>query len=115
MTEKCARCNEEGDDLRTLWMACFYEMNELNIPFDKKQIIENGNFTHYFYTLRVCKDCRSEWMAAISNWFKKPIKRESCGSGIFIRRNGANIEVTEEELEEICPGQIPVRFLSEDV
>lgn len=34
--EKCDRCGYVGDDRRTLWMACFYEMRELEhgrIPF----------------------------------------------------------------------------------
>ena len=80
-TEKCQRCGEEGYDRRTLWMACFYEMSEFNVPFEQvcihgqpvKEIgrrsspfvtdrmipewsepdpkIENRN--HIFYTLRV--------------------------------------------------------------
>lgn len=48
-------------------------MKELGLPFelvkpDKRE----------FYTLRVCKDCRADWMSAIKTWFKtKPIKDET--------------------------------------
>lgn len=34
--EKCARCGEEGEDRRTLWMACFYAMEELEIPLEQE-------------------------------------------------------------------------------
>lgn len=33
MSEECDRCNSVGEDRRTLWMACFYEMSELGLPF----------------------------------------------------------------------------------
>lgn len=33
MSETCARCKSTGEDRRTLWMACFYQMGELGIPF----------------------------------------------------------------------------------
>lgn len=32
------------------------------------------------------------------------------GSGIFVRRNGSNIEITREEWEKASPGQEPVVF-----
>lgn len=32
-SERCVRCGEEGEDRRTLAMACFYEMSELDVPF----------------------------------------------------------------------------------
>ena len=62
MNEKCQRCGEVGVDRRTLWMACFYEMRELGINFSERKVD-----SHKFYTLRVCKRCRKEWIAAISN------------------------------------------------
>ena len=34
--DKCAKCGNVGEDRRTLKMACFYEMNELGIPFDQE-------------------------------------------------------------------------------
>lgn len=42
MSEKCQRCGEEGEDRRTLFMECFYEMSELKIPFDN-QILFHAN------------------------------------------------------------------------
>lgn len=62
------------------------------------------------YTLRVCKECRGEWLAAISDWFKKPKpEADSCGSGIFVRRNGATVEITEEEWFRLNPDREPFR------
>lgn len=62
--EKCQRCGQKERDRRTLYMACFYQMGELRVPF--KSIDRDGT---NFYTLRVCKACRSEWMGAIESWF----------------------------------------------
>jgi len=119
--DTCQRCNQEGEDRRTLWMACFYDLSELSVPFKRVCIegeylelerLEPGRFgnlpvfkktdggisKHGFYTLRVCKECRADWMDSISKWFYEPPKvREGCESGIFLRENGAIIEVTEEE------------------
>ena len=120
MTEICQRCKEEGEDRRTLWMACFYEMNELQIPFEKESIREGGirddhpNDIHNFYTLRVCKDCRSDWMTAIQDWFKSQPNHKGCGSGIYVRVNGANREVSEYEFRMMYPGVEPTRVISND-
>lgn len=126
--EKCVRCGEVGEDRRTLWMACFYEMAELGLPFDevrvrgttheldhveRKPLFEGGpSFRtpvyreepdgpardHHFYTLRVCKSCRSDWMQAIKSWHESaPDARKSVGSGIFVRKLGKTVEITQEE------------------
>lgn len=61
-----------------------------------------------FYTLRVCKDCRADWMSYIKAWFTDR-KANGCGSGIFVRRLGATVEITEEEWYRLNPGREPVR------
>lgn len=76
-------------------MACLYEMNETGIPFDVYKIrgivartvrkpLRLFGFTrsqyvpifeHFeehdraFYTLRVCKGCRGDWIAAQREWW----------------------------------------------
>jgi hypothetical protein len=78
-------------------------MGELEIPF------EHGDLVHpeldakvSFYTLRVCKACRADWLKAIKAWYDRPAKRrESPGSGIYVRDFGDTIEVTAEEFEEM--------------
>ena len=95
--QTCQRCGEGPDqDLRTLRMACLYNMEELGLPFRRED--------NHVYTLRVCKTCRGLWMSAIKNWFEwiDTRERRSPGTGIFIRRNGANVEVTEEEFREMA-------------
>ena len=102
--EPCQRCGEVDHDRRTLWMACFYEMKELGLPF--LEIEESGR---HFYTLRVCKECRGTWMRYIQSWFNTVEQRTPCGSGIFVRENGATVEITEDEWRRRNPGRGPVK------
>jgi|GEM_PF-1787390 len=131
--EACQRCGEVDHDRRTLWMACFYAMHELGLPFGQAAV--HGRYRpllrtektappfpmtlpvwgepqgeerdHAFYTLRVCKRCRGEWMAAIAEWFRSvEPERESPGTGIFIRRNGDTVEVTEQEYREYAASKV---------
>ena len=77
--DKCQRCGEVGQDRRTIFSACMYEMQETGIPFDQVKIkgtfhektgmkdtafgpvpafSEEGSRTeHQFYTILVCKSC----------------------------------------------------------
>jgi hypothetical protein len=128
--EQCQRCKKWGEDRRTLWQACFYALDEYDVPFNQVQITghfceqngtENLEFlnnkevptfaepdtseaarNYKFFTLRVCKECRASWMRAIADWFQAaPTQPESCGSGILIRRDGINVEVTLEEWQQL--------------
>lgn len=122
----CQKCGDGPNDLRTLWMACFYEMSELDVPFDEK-IIDGvlGNKTgeqvsavwgtkepvfaytdltkreRRFYTLTVCKDCRADWMQAIETWFKAPksIEWPTEGPVAPIRHLGTSRPMTQEEID----------------
>jgi len=67
--EKCDCCGEIGQDRRTLSMACGYAMNEMNVPFKELPVANIPSFGNGLYTLRVCKDCRANWMHAIRDWF----------------------------------------------
>lgn len=42
---------------------------------------------------------------------KGKVKKEK-GSGIFIRRNGQTVEISEKEWEELHPGRKPVKYIS---
>jgi len=152
--EKCDRCGEVDEDRRTLWMACFYKMEELGLPFkdaevfdidkkhlkrtkrrrimisqsydmDKKGLGPKKRIPYkedivtargrvqprHLYTLRVCKDCRATWMNAIKDWFTDgPKELEPVNSGIFVRRNGATVEISEAEWYAQNPGREPVRI-----
>lgn len=136
MSEKCARCGHTGEDRRTLWMACFYAMHELPVPFEQIAIegpimdkigeepTEFGFSTpkwgkpehpsrRSFYTLRVCKRCRGDWMAAIGAWFAdKPADSDSDAEerdakapppshGVYVRKLGVTRLATDEEIEEM--------------
>lgn len=114
MSEQCQKCKELGEDRRTLWMACFYEMMETGLPFLKERIVVIDNTNppeaevlgyrdRLFYTLRVCKGCRADWMQSIKDWFyeEKPSESIPVGSGIFIRELGKCKEITREEWDEM--------------
>jgi hypothetical protein len=62
---------------------------------DKAQILNR------FFTLRVCKDCRGDWLGAIKEWFNKKPERDGTGTGVWIRDNGTNREATPEEVERM--------------
>jgi hypothetical protein len=91
----------------------------VEIPLVPPKLRCSGELTpQALYTLRVCKDCRSSWMEAISTWFRAPASadagKRSVGTGIFVRRHGTNVEVTEEEWRQLAEqhdkaGLAPVR------
>jgi hypothetical protein len=113
--ERCQRCHVVEDDTRIIKMGCFYEMDELGLPF-KHKIIESkdSEYKEKLYTLTVCKQCRGSWMAAQINWFRGvEEEEESCGSGIFIKEHGAIKEISEEEWYRRNPTAVPFRFQSE--
>lgn len=124
--EFCVRCGADTHgDARTLWMACFYAMDELPVPFkqaalrgiyceldgyDPSPFLIKGlprwkpapdakEHTRPFFTLRVCKDCRADWMAAIQAWFQTKPEREEDDDegGIFVREMGATKRISAEE------------------
>lgn len=43
--EPCERCGEVGEDRRTLWMACFYDMTELKVPFKNEVLLDTDSET----------------------------------------------------------------------
>lgn len=104
--EKCQRCEETDEDRRTLWMSCFYDMNELGLPFKQEELISSVNhgdrleLGRSFYTLTVCKRCRADWMLAIKDWFNEaPPDNNNPSATIFIRELGATKGITREEWE----------------
>lgn len=129
--EKCQKCGEVGEDRRTLWMSCFYAMEELGVPFEQLRVTgETYELTGHkdwsmhpddnrypkisipqyaespkstldraFYLLLVCKECRSDWMRAIKDWFNTQSAPEYVGSGIFVRELGKNVEISLKEWE----------------
>ncbi len=125
MSERCVRCGEEGEDRRTLWHSCMYAMNELNVPFEEVRVTghvyaktgikellpslmaptfsndPSREFNGVMFTLRVCKKCRSDWMSAIERWFNNVQPVQRAGTGIFVRKNGATVEVTYAEWEKM--------------
>jgi hypothetical protein len=90
MIEECQRCKDIDEDRRTLEMACFYDMREMDVPLELDE-------SRRIYKLRVCKDCRADWMKAIETWFNNIESPEFCGSGIYVRELGSLREISDEE------------------
>lgn len=97
MSEICQRCNDEGYDRRTLTMRCFYEMGELGLPFSED--------AEGFYSLRVCKSCRADWLQAIKVWFEtKPVGEQEAGPGeTYVRHLGSTKVIAIDDLESRKP------------
>jgi hypothetical protein len=110
MREACQRCHELDEDRRTLWMDGFYNMLELDIPFKIEELTTHIQSSRRFFTLRVCKQCRAEWLIAIECWFKtSKVEHKPCGSGIYIREFGSIREISDEEWYSRRPDTEPVR------
>jgi hypothetical protein len=88
-------------------MSCRYDMGELGLPFGQAKLYWSDETGQEFYSLRVCKRCRAEWLAAVAAWFWAPPGGEPVGSGIFVRENGAAREITREEWDRRHPGADP--------
>lgn len=125
--ERCQRCDEADPDLRTLWMACLYDMQELSVPFKQVQVrgtyaekvgtkkLERFGITvpvfeakedasahpYHYFTLRVCKECRADWMRALKTWFYLDNRPPPTGTGVYVRDKGVSREATEAEVREM--------------
>ena len=71
---QCARCQVHSEDLRTIRVTCAADMGELGIPFEKERVIVGAALTQSWREDRnlitVCKNCRADFMNAMSSWFK---------------------------------------------
>lgn len=100
----CHKCGKDIDKLHKIWMLCGNDMSQLGaFTLTKFVGIE-------FFTIEICEDCRSSWMEFIKLWFNAPVLSDVAeGSGIFVRVNGENTEVSEKEWDRMYPGSIPFR------
>ena len=125
MAEQCKRCGKTDNDRRTLWMACFYDMEELGLPLEQIELQDafyaekrgtrldplfgmsvpkferqsDTRDSHRLYTMRVCKDCRADWLSAIRQWFAgRPTDPDECGGNFYARELGATRKVPPDDL-----------------
>jgi hypothetical protein len=91
-------------------------------PIDKRVVVGTGRvktdaelIPQQQYTVRVCKDCRADWMMFQEMWWNTRFsgKSEGTGTGVFVRKHGTNVELTPEEVEQWKEerGTEPVRVL----
>ena len=107
-------------------MACFYAMDELDIPFAQEAVYghrrrvvrherlasfnvlvpvfdepdpDAENRHHSFFTLRVCKRCRSDWMHGIKRWYDNGyLVTDEPTEGVFVRDLGRTRLATDDEI-----------------
>ena len=80
-------------------MSCGYDMNELGLPFDQARLTGASGTSRECYFLRVCKDCRADWMRTIQSWFLKGQEAATRGNiSIPVMSLGTIRQMTEEEV-----------------
>lgn len=108
-TDLCMICHAHGEDKRSLFISCFYNVQEV-VP-EALDIQDAGieNFKIGFY-LRICKTCRGELLRLLGVWRANRITERGIpldhdggrmddyeGNMVPVRVNGAIIHMTEEE------------------
>lgn len=64
--KQCQRCKEWGQDRRVLYLSSFWQLTDLGLPFEVRDISDPPI---RIYCLTICKDCRTEWHQALRGWF----------------------------------------------
>ena len=99
-SDTCMCCHAHGPDMRSLFIDCFYEIQEvIDEAISISDQMENPPHTHKrgFY-LRICKTCRSGLLAGLGEWWKKGVARRDVIKG----SDGGDAYAPE--------GSIPVRI-----
>lgn len=66
--ELCARCGEPGPDRRTIEIDCFYDLSEVS---SKLKLVGSSTSANA-YRVRVCKECRGQFMEMLRNFLDNP-------------------------------------------
>ena len=104
----CMLCDAYGEDKRSLFIDCFYDVQEV-VPeaFDLGDVEKLKDRGYY---LRICKNCRGELLAKLGGWRNEMVARRSIskdhdghdaaieeGKDIPVRINGRIIYMTEPQ------------------
>lgn len=109
----CMLCGARGPDKRSLFLSCFYDINEL-IPeaIDLYKCPDESLQGRGFY-MRICKACRGDLLSRLGEWrdarlaLRSELKNHDGNldyaepeRNIPYRVNGAVVMLTREEWEE---------------
>lgn len=105
----CMLCHAHGADKRCLFLSCLYDVKE-SVPealslADVEEWNVNGRS---FYYLRICKNCRGEFLRMLREWrlgaiARRNIPKDHDGHPVLqegtipVRKDGRVVYMTEEE------------------
>ena len=70
----CMACHAYGHDKRSLFISCFYEIAEFVPEFIDLHLCPDSVKNKGYY-LRICKNCRGEFLAMLREWFAQATTR----------------------------------------
>ena len=105
----CMLCGAEGQDKRSLFMRCFYDLKEAVPEFLDLQLVKGMEINGYY--LRICKACRGRLLANLRLWAgicrtARFVQKDHDGNmlggegDIPVRVNGAITMMTREQWDE---------------
>ncbi len=123
-SELCMCCHAYGEDKRSIWIDCFYEIKEVvpdAIDISGVEPLPENHKRGYY--LRVCKSCRSRFLGKMQDWWEEGVDLRDLSKdhdghaedqdptrNIPTRVNGALVMLTREEWDTRNPGREPVTF-----
>lgn len=123
-SDLCQLCEAKGEDKRSLWIQCFYDVKEvLPEAIDLDQAVGISDDLRDFYYLRICKACRGDLLSLLGLWRNKRIERRGLPMdhdgndddytperNIPVRRNGTTVMLTREEWDAENPDREPIVY-----
>lgn len=106
----CMLCGAYGPDKRSLFISCFYAIEEV-VP-EAIDLAEVEGIDYPGYYLLICKTCRAELLGQLEKWRKKRVARRTYPKDsdgyednlpygmIPVRVNGITVMMTQEQLNE---------------
>jgi hypothetical protein len=107
----CMLCHAHGQDKRSLFLDCFYAVNEV-VPeaLNLSQTLDGNGQPRRGYYLRLCKTCRGRLLETLRTWADdcrtmRPLPKDGDGApqdenpdrNIPVRIDGATVKMTPEE------------------
>ena len=108
----CMLCHAYGNDKRSLWLSCFYDVKEV-MP-EALDVFAVPTLKGRGYYLRLCKSCRGRFLDMLGQWRKACVDLrglpkdhdgyvfdcEDAEANVPVRINGRIVMMTLEGYEE---------------
>lgn len=109
----CQLCHAYGEDKRSLWIDCGYDVAEVVPEMMDTRCFEDPDAAKRGHYLRFCKSCRGRLLSAMKEWRRECIalrgtpkdhdghvEDDDPERNIPVRVNGAIVMLTHEEWDE---------------